>query len=267
MFCRSALLALFLAFAVPALVPSTSPMVSIAHAQTAAPDAQAQELLKKADQLYHFNRSEPGMPAQIKGHLDQAQKLIGDKYEVCWQQARILWWMADGEADSSKMAEIAKKGWEWGEKAHKLNPNGVESNFWTAANIGQYSLAIGVLRAIANGLEGKFNGYLDKSVAINKRYECGGPLRTKGSYYQNLPWPKRDLPKSIQLLKEAYQLEPCGVRGLYNLAEALEKNGDRKASIAELDRLLAAKPSANDPGDLPRMQQRAKTFKAQLQAK
>jgi tetratricopeptide (TPR) repeat protein len=246
----------------PALAqPPAPPRPPILQVPSAPP---LETLLKRTTELYYFHRHEAGVVQQIKSTLEQAARQYGETYEVCWQLSRLYWWMADGEDDYSKMATLARTGWDWAEKAVKLRPDGVEGNLFLATNIGQYSLGIGVVRALANGLEGKFLAPLDKAIRLNPRIECAGPLRLKGNYYQNLPWIKQDLDAALKLLRQSLQLEPCAERSRLNIAETLEKKGDIAGALVEVEKVLSARPNSVDPGDLPRIQARARITKKRL---
>jgi tetratricopeptide (TPR) repeat protein len=249
------------------LVLAATLAVAVPASSLAPHTAQAQAALdfKQIDDQWDNHRHEPAVLKPMLAQLEQAAKQ-GDRYDIDWRIARIYWWEADGQSDNAQMEALAKKGWDWAEKAVKANPNAIEGNFWLAANIGQYSLAVGVLRALANGLESKFTDPLDKSIKLNPLYADAGPLRTKGSYYQNLPWPKRDLKKAIQLLSEAAARSPRGIRSRWYLAQAYEKDGNIKAAIGELDKILAADPRVVDPSDITRLKPWAQKMKARLQA-
>lgn len=231
-------------------------------AQTTSPIPA--ETLKQFDVLWDDKRHDPAVATQMKRDLEGMIKTYGERYELDWRMARQFWWLADGETDSGKMEQLARQGWDWGKKAVKLSPEGVEGNFWTAVCIGQYSLAIGILRALANGLESEFNRYLDKSIQLNKAYAGAGPLRTKGNYWQSLPWPKRDLDKAVATLQEAIKLAPQGMRSRLYLAETFEKKGDKTAAITECDRIIKSQSSKVELGDYPRILARATALKQRL---
>lgn len=249
---------------VAGLVPGALPgplISSSAQAETAALPADA---FKNVDWLWEEKRQDPAVVSQMKRELDGLAKTYGDRYEISWRMARQMWWQADGETDSGAMEKLSRTGWDWGKKAVAQNPGGVEGNFWTSVCIGQYSLAIGILRALANGLESEFNKYLDKSIQINKAYAGAGPLRTKGNYWQSLPWPKRDLDKALSTLQEAVKIAPEGMRSRLYLAETYEKRGEKNAAIAECDKIIKARSDKVEVGDYPRILARATALKQRL---
>jgi len=243
---------------------SVSALLSPGILLAQSPSPIPADTLRQLDVLWDDKRHDPAVALQMKRDLEGMIKTYGERYELTWRMARQFWWLADGETDSARMEQLARQGWDWGKKAVKLNPEGVEGNFWISVCIGQYSLAIGILRALANGLESVFNQYLDKSIQLNKAYAGAGPLRTKGNYWQSLPWPKRDLAKAEATLKEAIKLAPQGMRSRLYLAETLEKKGDKDAAIAECDRIIKAQSSKVELGDYPRILARATALKQRL---
>lgn len=232
-------------------------------AQTAGPSLS--ETLRTFDQDWDDRRHDPAVVKQQQATLEALLKQHGEKYELTWRMARHYWWLADGEPEGPKMERLARTGWDWGLKAVKSNPKSVEGQLWTAVCIGQYSLAIGILRALANGLEGEFNLYLDKSIQLDRTYSGAAPLRTKGNYWMSLPWPKRDLDKALKLLQEALKIEPHGTRSRLYLAEALEKSGDKKAALTQLDLIIKARQNEVELGDFPRILARAQAMRNRLQ--
>lgn len=230
-----------------------------------AEEVVSADILKQSDVLYETNRSDSIVAQKIKTILEQDIKQHGEKYDNLWRMTRILWWIAEGESKNEKMLEVAKKAWEFGDKAVASNPQGLEGNYWLSAAIGQYSLGIGVIHALAIGLEGKFSTPLDKAIKINPRFDCANPLRTKGIFYINLPWPRRDLEKAKSYMMQALNSEPRGLRSRWYLAQIYDKQGDKKAALIELEKILTANPASVDSGDLPRIQGWAKDFKVKLQ--
>lgn len=239
--------------------------------KTSSPPSAAQplppallEVLKQLDILWNTRRQDPAVVAQMGSQLEKLVKAHGERYELLWRQARHQWWLADGETDRGKMEQAARKGWDYGKKAVKLSPRSVEGNFWTSVCIGQYSLAIGVLRALKDGLEGEFNQYLDTSIKIDKAFAGAGPLRTKGNYWKSLPWPFQRLDKAESTLKEALKISPEGMRTRLYLAETYAEKKDKRAAIAECDKIIKARSDEVEVGDYPRILARATALKQHL---
>ena len=230
------------------------------------PEQKVKKLISQYDKLYDTKRSDAKVARHMLEILKEAERIApAPSYDLAWRMAQIHWWLAEGSSDSNRAIQLAKTGWDYGKKAIRLNPKGVEGHMWLATSIGQYSLGVGVVKALMNGLEGKFLEPLDKAIQIDPAYACASPLRTKGSYYKNLPWPKQDLDQAEAFLKKSLKLAPCGLRSHYYLAEVYEKKGDKAAAIAELDKIINFSGGKADRGDLPRIRGWAKKMKARLQ--
>ncbi len=94
--------------------------------------------------------------------------------------------------------------------------------------MGAYSEAVGILTAIGEGLESKYNERLDAALKMDPSYERGGPLLAKGRYYYELPWPKRDLKKSASFYQKVLTKHPEQLRAWLYLAETLLADGEER---------------------------------------
>jgi tetratricopeptide (TPR) repeat protein len=160
----------------------------------------------------------------------------GEDYGVLWRAARVRWWVADGASNEKLKKQIAKEGWLYADRALKLNGSGPEAKYYLALNIGAYSQAVGVLVAIGEGLEGKFVDNLDTACKANEAFDRMGCHTAKGRYWWELPWPKRDLKKSVAELEAVTQKHPEHLRTWLFLAETLLKDGklpEAKAAFAK----------------------------------
>jgi tetratricopeptide (TPR) repeat protein len=78
-----------------------------------------------------------------------------------------------------------------------------------------------------------------------------------GRYWYKLPWPKRDLQKSIRYLKEAAEAAPYSMRGRVYLAESYLKGDERELAQAELRKAQETQPDLTREIDAARWQKRA----------
>ena len=62
--------------------------------------------------------------------------------------------------------------------------------------MGNYALGIGMLRALREGLEGKFKDRLSRAEKIDRSFQGGAIQTAWGRFWYELPWPKRDARKS-----------------------------------------------------------------------
>jgi tetratricopeptide (TPR) repeat protein len=96
-----------------------------------------------------------------------------------------------------------------------------------------------------------------RALEIDRLYDGAGPLRAMGRYWYKLPWPKRDIKKSVQYLKEAVEAASFSMRGRVYLAESYLKGGDKKLAQAELRKALEMQPDLAREVDAARWKKRA----------
>ncbi len=215
------------------------------------------------DKLYDQRETTALQPAAEQAVANALQAAPLD-YGVLWRAARWKWWEADG-LTGEPAERLGREAWALGERATKVNPKGIESRYYTALGIGAYSDAVSILKALAEGLESKFNDNLDATLQLDRGFDACGALITKGRYHYELPWPKRSLSKSTALLNEAIQRCPGTLRGYVYLAETLLADGEAKKAKA----VLAARPKDDptDPAEAHRSQVLAKQAEAAIDAK
>jgi len=186
--------------------------------------------------------------------LDAACKRFDD-LKVSWRKR-----LTDGRMKKV----LGKQGWDVCERGVKLAPQRVECHYFAAGGIGTYSQGVGIMKALKDGLEGKFNERLDVAIKIDGFYERGSPLVAKGRYHYELPWPKRDLKESAKLYEKVIAKFPENLRAHYYLAETLL--ADDKAEKAK-EAILKVKQGsvAYDPADGRRVQEWAKKVEADIE--
>lgn len=205
-------------------------------------------------------------PAALKEHEDTLKKELQaapEDYELLWRNARLLVWQADGAGDNRLKKVLGRQAWDACEKGVKLAPERVECQYYSAAGIGVYSQAVGILKALKEGLEGKFNERLDAAIKIDSSFERAAPLLAKGRYHYELPWPKRDLAESAKLFEKVIAKFPENLRAHCYLAETLL--ADDKAEKAREEILKVKQGSvAYDPAEGLRVQELAKKVEAKI---
>jgi hypothetical protein len=205
--------------------------------QPAAPaDVQSVSPYAELDVLWQ-NRDDPGVQDKLLQVTADAAKAHPDDFGFLWRAARIRLWAGDGETDNEKKKAFGQSAWEYGDKAAHAKPGAVEGYYFAAAGIGSYSQAVGILNALGQGLESKFNERLDKAINIDSKFAHAAPPAVKGRYYFELPWPKRNLGKSADWLKKSITLDPNAMRAMAWLAETQWKDGNPTAARATLARL------------------------------
>ncbi|HSP79675.1 MAG TPA: tetratricopeptide repeat protein [Myxococcaceae bacterium] len=227
-------------------------------AQAAAP-----EELSALDALF-TRRGEPAAVKELEERLEKALKATPEDFEVLWRTARLRHWQADLAGSGNQKKLLGRQAWELGERARKLRPERVEGHFFAAVGIGDYSQAVGILQALTEGLEGKFNERLELALKIDPAFDRAGPLLAKGRYHYELPWPKRDLKKSASHLQKALAQHPESLRAWFYLAETLLADGEEKKAHEAILKVSQGS-TAYDPAEGQLMQRWAKKLQPRIE--
>lgn len=183
--------------------------------------------------------------------------------ELIYRLARATLWVGDGEDNNDRKQKLGREVWELGDRMVKARPGWVGGHYYAAAGIGIYSQAVGILRALGEGLEGKFNERLDRAIELDQRFQHEMPLLAKGRYYFELPWPKRNLGKSATWFRKALALAPDNLRAMAWLAETLWRDGDVAGARAQLTRVQESR-LPEDPAEEARVKSIARHISGEM---
>lgn len=185
-------------------------------------------------------------------------------YELLWRAARAKYWDADGiQLDLSAKRKLAKAGLDFGARAIAADPSRVEGHCFYAVSAGMYAEAVGIMRAVAEGLDRKFSEHMDAARDIDESFADAMPRVAKGRYFSELPWPLRDLGKARSELAQALALCPHALRAELYLAEVLLKAKAPREAEVVLRRLQTASVSYDPPEGL-RVKSKAKALQRLL---
>jgi len=244
--------------------PAAGSAASPAGGPAAAP-ADLASLLSESDGAY-ARRDEPGKLEELKDRLRRAEKLAPDDYGVLWRTSRLYFWICDDAAlGDEERARLGKIGWEYGDRATAANPGGVEGWFYASSGVGYYSLGMGVVKALLQGMEGKYKERLSRAEQIDPSYSAGGIEDSWGRFYYELPWPKYDAGESERHLLNAIRINPNDLRARLYLAELYIKEDHPKEARAMLQKILARTPGVYDAPEERRIQERARAVLSQLE--
>lgn len=221
--------------------------------------------LAKFDDLW-AKRDDPAAATDL-ANMVRDFKATAD-YDKLWRSARWYFWMSDGEnVDDNQKKVYGKTGWDIGDLAKKARPDGLEGKYWTSVCIGSYSEAVGVMKALTQGLEGKFRDPLLEVVKADPTYQNAninfvGPEVAIGRYYDKLPWPKHSTDKAKDWLNRAIKAHPEDLRAHLFLAAAI-KGDDKVAAKKELNFVLSGDESY-DPPEARRVKHFAKALLGEI---
>jgi tetratricopeptide (TPR) repeat protein len=231
-------------------------MASVVAALTTAPtsavaagamsDQDRRALVAKVDELW-TGREDPNVLAESKHLLDQALVAAPGDYDLLWRMARWSFWASeDPKRSKDERIDIARTGWDVAERAVVVNPTGVQGHFFAAVTMGQYALGIGILRALAQRIEGKFTGHLRQAEKVDPNFAHGGIAVAWGRYYARLPWPKYDEKKATAAYQRALTINPHNVRAKVYWAELLLEEHHPEEARRLIDEVTAAQPGKYD---------------------
>jgi tetratricopeptide (TPR) repeat protein len=228
-------------------------------------DPRVAALLAAADDAY-AHRDEPGRLDEVKTKLEEAEKLAPGDFEVLWRLSRLYFWLSDDpkKGDDEK-SELGKIGWRYGDQAAQVDPDRPEGHYFAAVSMGNYALALGVISALRQGIEGKFKDRLKAAERIDAAYGEGGIQNAWGRFYFKLPWPKYDAKKSETYLKRAIEANPKNVRARVFLADLYLKEDKKKDAKRLLEEAVALQPGAYDAPEERRSRAQAQSMLSRLQ--
>jgi hypothetical protein len=174
-------------------------------------------------------------------------------------KARLLLWVGDSVRDPKERKRLGREAWDVGDQLARAKPDWVAGHYFAAAGIGLYCSGAGILSALAEGLDSKFNERLERALALDPRFERQGPRLAKGRYFFEMPWPKRSLAKSAAWYQDALADDPRNLRAMAWLAETLWREGNVTAALTQLARVR----EGHIEGDLPE-EERVKTIALQV---
>lgn len=241
--CTAALTAL----AVLAGNPSTAPLAAV---------------LSRVDRAWP-ERDAPGKLQEIEAALGEATRMAPDSYDVLWRLARLDVWRADDALlPAGERSKLGKRAWENAEQAIRKDPSRVEGHLYAALGMGNYALALGVIQALRQGIEGKFKARLSRAEQIDPAFLDGTVHVAWGRFWYELPWPKYSARKSEEAFRRALAVNPANERARVFLAELYLKEEQRPKAMELLRQAAGAKPGAYDAPEERRMQARARQLLA-----
>jgi tetratricopeptide (TPR) repeat protein len=217
-------------------------------------------LMNEGDALW-LTSTDPDRAKKTIVLYEKVLELDPDNYEALWKIARSNFIIGDSLPETKEFRdrhkECGERGMFYAKRALAVNPDGIEGHYYYGLSIAQYSIGISIVKALVKGLGPEYEKHIGKALEIDKLYDYAGPIRAMGRYWYKLPWPKRDLDKSIDYLKEAAAAAPVSVRGRIYLAESCLKGGKKDCAREQLAIALATEPDPKLEYDAMRWKERA----------
>ena len=80
---------------------------------------------------------------------------------------------------------------------------------------------------------------LNRAIEIDPMYDDGGPYRSLGRYYTKLPWPMKDLKRSLSLIEKSLSQNNKRALSLYFYGDAQQQLGDKKGARKSFEAILS----------------------------
>ena len=136
--------------------------------------------LARIDDL-HRRRDDQAAWAEEQQLVQATLARAPNDYGTLWRAARLYFWLSDDPSvTSDQRSKWGQQGWDLAERAIAVNPNDVAGHYWAAVNMGNYALGLGVMKALARGMEGKFKERLKRAGELGPQYEHGSDRRRLG---------------------------------------------------------------------------------------
>jgi len=235
------------------VTPATAPPAISSASTLAVRLARIDELYRRRDERAAWNEEQQLVQVSLA--------LAPNDYGVLWRAARFYFWLSDDPGvTSDQRSQWGQQGWDLAERAVIVNPNDVAGHYWAAVCMGNYALGLGVVKALAKGMEGKFKERLKRAGELGPQYQHGSVDVAWGRFYDKLPWPKRDRKKAQEHLRRALQGHPDNLRAKVFLAVSLMDDDHPADAKKLLDEVAAAQPGKYDAPE----ERRAKALGAGL---
>ena len=214
-------------------------------------------MLAQLDSL-HERRDDAAALGEAHRLVEAVLSAAPRDYDALWRAARARFTESDvpGRSEEER-SRLGKEAYELAERAIAANPNDVAGHYWAALSIGSYAEGMGVVRAIANGIEGKFKRPLERATALDVRYDHGSIPVIWAAYYLALPWPKRDRDKAALELRRALAINPANLRARLYEARIAADEGRPAEAKALLADIAAARVGGYDPPEERRVKREA----------
>jgi hypothetical protein len=208
--------------------------------------------LERLDAL-HARRDDPAAVSEARRLADETVALAPADYQVLWRASRAVL----DESEQGGRAALGKIAYDLAERAIAVEPDRVEGHYWAALGIGRYGEGMGVLRALASGIEGKFKRPLERATALDVRYDHGNIPTVWAAYHLELPWPKRDRPRAAEECRQALGINPANLRARLYLARIAVAQGRPAEARRWLEEIAAAPVGRYDAPEERRVKREA----------
>jgi tetratricopeptide (TPR) repeat protein len=117
----------------------------------------------------------------------------------------------------------------------------VDADVHLALHLTFVAWANGPMRSLMAGYGSRITAAMDRALALDPEWDGGAPLRLKGRFLAQAPWPLADREQAIALLRRAVATAPLPIHHLF-LGDVLWQDGDHERAIAAWRAVLTSEP-------------------------
>ncbi|MCB9879254.1 MAG: hypothetical protein H6835_16790 [Planctomycetes bacterium] len=129
-------------------------------------------------------------------------------------------------------------------------PEAVDAQVHLALHLIFVAWANGPMRAMMSGLPKRIEAAMALALAGDRTFDHGAPLRLRGRWLAQAPWPIGDVEQALTLLQEAVHTAPLPIHHLF-LGDLLLKREEPDAAAAEWRAVLTDAPDATTAAVCP----------------
>ena len=203
-----------------------------AMAQESGAAARVGKLVARGDAIFN-QKGGKGATWKAIGFYREALKVDSRSFAAHWRVARGFARLARLSREQGVCdGKFGHKGHYHAVQAMAISPDRVEGFYWGAAGIGERGKCMPMIKALTNGIRGKFTGYPRKALRLDPSYDDGGPPRMLAMYNSTVPIPLKDRDRSFKQIRHSWELSPGHPRTLFCWAQILWEAG-RKAEARQ----------------------------------
>ncbi|MCA8951027.1 MAG: hypothetical protein KDE27_16095 [Planctomycetes bacterium] len=126
----------------------------------------------------------------------------------------------------------------------------VDAEVHLALHLTFVAWANGPMRSLMAGYGTRILAAMDRALALDPLWDNGAPLRLKGRFLAQAPWPVGDRDAALELLQRAVAHAPLPIHHLF-LGDLLFQRGDTAAATEQWRAVLTSSPDATTAAAAP----------------
>ena len=208
-------------------------------------DNQKEAILQASKRMLDKDTTDRLQIEKITSTLREYERRFPDDIRIPLYLAKAYYRIAESTEDLDKAYPDVEKTGFYAQKVLSMDPQRIEANYWYGLFLLRKAKQVSIFRAYFVAEDGI--NQLEKVRQQMPEYEHGGASRTLGLLYTKAPgWsPFGDRGKAVFFAKESTKLAPEYLLNRVYLAEAYQKDGNKKAAIQELQKILSNSPTNN----------------------